>query len=287
KEDIAAIDFIRRLNAAVAGRKDGAITIAEGLSTWAKVTAPASEDGLGFSYKWDLGFASDLMDFISFDPFFRTHHYGELIYSLSYFESESFLLPFSKKSLWKNEEAGPLIAKLPGGRENKLSNLRAALGFLYTHPGVKLNCLTEKLVLDPETAESEAGQKLAIYIKSLLHFYTEHPALYEYDGTAKGFEWINQNSANENIAAFLRKGEKETLLILLNFANVLFTDRKLGVPFAGKYKEIFNSDAEGFGGAGNTNPRVKTARKEECDGREYSIKVKAAPLSITIFRCEK
>ena len=124
-------------------------------------------------------------------------------------------------------------------------------------------------------------------LKAILHFYTEHPALYEYDGSEKGFEWINHNSANENIIAFLRKGEKETLLVLLNFANVLFTDWKLGVPFAGKYKEIFNSDAENFGGAGNVNPRVKTAKKEECDGREHSIKVKAAPLSVTIFRCEK
>ncbi|MBQ7562550.1 MAG: 1,4-alpha-glucan branching enzyme [Lachnospiraceae bacterium] len=287
KEDIAAIDFIKRLNSVIEERKDGTVTIAEGLSTWAKVTAPVEKDGLGFFCKWDLGFTSDVLDFIGFDPFFRTHHYGELAYSLSYFDSERFLLPFSRKSLWKEGDQTPLLSKLPGGRENKLANLRAALGYLYTHPGLKLNCLTEKLALDPETAETEAGKKLAAYMKAILHFYTEHPALYEYDGSEKGFEWINHNSANENIIAFLRKGEKETLLVLLNFANVVFTDWKLGVPFAGKYKEIFNSDAENFGGAGNVNPRVKTAKKEECDGREHSIKVKAAPLSVTIFRCEK
>ena len=140
--------------------------------------------------------------------------------------------------------------------------------------------------LNAKLLQDEDNQRFNLYVKDLMHFYVNHPALYEHDNEEKGFEWINNTAANENILVFLRKTESEKLLVVLNFANVLFSDFKLGVPASGKYKEIFNSDAVKYGGGGNVNHRVKSSKKEPCDGRDNSIRIKAAPLSIAIFKCE-
>ena len=142
-----------------------------------------------------------------------------------------------------------------------------------------------KTPLDASLLKTEENQKFNHYIKDLMHFYREHPALFDRDYEEDGFEWVNNTAANDNVIAFLRRSENEELLVILNFANILFSDYRIGVPKEGKYKEIFNSDAVKYGGGGNINPRVKTSKKEKCDGRDNSIKIKAAPLSVTIFTC--
>ncbi|MCR4658162.1 MAG: 1,4-alpha-glucan branching enzyme [Lachnospiraceae bacterium] len=292
KENIDAVEFLKRLNERHEERKDGSVFIAEGLKTWGRVTASVKEDGLGFDYKWDKGFTDDLTDYLSFDPFFRTHHYGELIYSFSYFASESFILPFSSKDVGKEGGVSGFLAGMPGGYESKIANLRAAFGMLVVHPGKFLNCFSaDELKAGSESGDAdkdknnEAGSSFSLYLKELLRFYREHPALYTYDDDEKGFEWINKSSANENVLVFLRKSGEEKLLVILNFANTLYSDFKIGVPSGGKYKEIFNSDAVKYGGGGNTNPRVKASKKEPSDGRKDSIKIKMAPLSLSVFRC--
>ena len=295
KENLDAIDFLKKLNSVHASLKDGSVIIADGLKTWGKVTASQKEDGLGFDYKLDKGFTGDFIEFLSFDPFFRTHHYGELIFSLSYYTSERFILPFSRRDVESEEGISSLLLKMPGGMPNKFANLRAAFGFLMTHPGKSLCFMGQdmgaesvwdgKTPLDASILKPEENQKFNLYIKDLMHFYREHPALFERDCEEDGFEWVNNTAANDNVIVFLRRSANEELLVVLNFANILFSDYRIGVPKEGKYKEIFNSDAAKYGGGGNVNPRVKTSKKERCDGRDHSIKIKAAPLSVTIFTC--
>ncbi len=295
KESIEAEDFLKQLNMAKEERKDGTVTIAEGLKTWGKVTAPVKEGGLGFDYKWDKGFAADVMDYLSFDPFFRTHHYGELIYSFSYFSAENFILPFSFKDMEGEDGTAGMFLRMPGGRTSKYANLRAAYGLIASRPGKFMSFMgfdagRDKSFdgytpFDPRPSDNSEEQSFSRYIKELLHFYREHPALYKYDSEEKGFEWINNTSANENILVFQRSCEEEKLLVVLNFANVLFSDLKIGVPEGGKYKEIFNSDAAKYGGGGNVNPRIKASKKEVCDGFANSIKIKAAPLGFSVFLC--
>ncbi|HAG68958.1 MAG TPA: 1,4-alpha-glucan branching enzyme [Lachnospiraceae bacterium] len=296
KENLDAIAFLKKLNSVRLAENEGYFTIADGLSTWAGVTAEVSEEGMGFDYKLDKGFTSDLLDFLSYDPFFRTHHYGELTYALSYNTSERFILPFSVKEVEGEDGTKPLLLKMPGGITNKYANLRAAFGFMAAFPagfvsfmGQDMGCehsYDGSTPLDMSLLEGEDNRKFNLYIKELLHFYSAHPALFEYDGQEKGFEWINNTAANDNVLVFLRKGAGEKLLIVLNFANVLFSDYRVGVPSPGKYKEIFNSDAVRFGGGGSVNPRVKTSKKEACDGRKDSIRIKAAPLSVAVFKCD-
>ncbi len=293
KENLEAISFIRRLNKAVSEKKTGALMIAEGLSLWKNVTLKEKE-GLYFDYKWDTSLISDILDYISFDPFFRSHHYGELLYGLSYFTEENFIIPLSGKTAYDENGTDRLLMKMPGGLENKAANLRAVLGYLAAYPS-KFLCFIEPDPSGEENKEETLSEddpektydssKFDLYFRELLKLYKKHPALFENDGKEGGFEWINNLSANEDIIVFLRKSRTEKLLIVLNFSNVLYGDYRIGVDAPGKYKEIFSSDAEKYGGKGNTNPRVKNSRKEDCDGRKDCIKVKVAPLAFSVFAC--
>lgn len=271
-EDLSAVSFLKELHRMLQSDKDGSVCIADGLPLWEGVTAPVEKNGLGFDLKWDIGFTKDLFAYLCYDPYFRAQRYGELIYSLSYYQAERFILPFTVRAVEKRKEGTTLLKLMPGGEESKFANLRAACGYYVTHPGC--------LYFDrKELPEDEA---FLCYLGELLHFYTAHPALSDGENS---FEWIDCSLSNENIIAFLRKSSQETLLIALNFANVLYSDFKFGVPFAGKYKEIFNSDAETFGGGGNVNPRVRSAKKELCGKWEYSLKLRLAPLSMVVLRC--
>ena len=148
---------------------------------------------------------------------------------------------------------------------------------------------SEEKGLEWELLEQEDHQKMQVYMKALLTLYKEYPALYQLDYSPEGYEWINCIASNENMLIYLRKTEKEdeTLLVVCNFSPLVYEDHRVGVPFRGKYKEIFNSDREEFGGAGNVNPRVKTSKKEPCDEREDSISIKVPPMGISIFSCTR
>lgn len=193
---------------------------------------------------------------------------------------------------------GSMVNKMPGETfEAKFANLRAAYGFMTGHPGKKLLFMgqefgqmdewNENKSLEWELLEYPIHKNMQSYVKALNFLYREHPALYEEDYMPDGFEWINCMDSANNIAAFLRKTDKpeETLLFVCNFAPVEHEKYKVGVPFPGKYKEIFNSESKSFGGCGIVNPRVKSSKAEECDGREESITVHIAPLGISVFSC--
>jgi 1,4-alpha-glucan branching enzyme len=296
-ENLEAIEFFKHLNSIFKKDKDGAILIAEESTAWPKITAPVEEDGLGFDYKWNMGWMNDFLGYMQLDPFFRSYHHGELTFSMIYAYSEDFILTLSHDEVVHGK--GSMIGKMPGKRKLKFANLRAAYGYMMTHPGKKLLFMGQDIAQFSEWSEAksiewdllnyEDHQNMQAYVKALTKLYREQPALYVKDYDPTGFEWINNISANENMLAFMRRGsqESEDLLIVVNFSPLVYEKHKVGVPYNGKFKEIFNSDQKEFGGDGNTNPRVKTSKKSPCDDREDSIEITVPPMGISIFKCTK
>lgn len=296
-ENLEAIELLKHLNSINEKQKTGALIIAEESSAWPKITGEFEDGGLGFNYKWNMGWMNDFIEFIKYDPYFRGEHYYELTFSMIYAYAERFILPFSHDEVTHGK--GSMIAKMPGEYEDKFANLKASYGYMFTHPGKKLLFMGQDIAEFDEWSEDrevqwnllefEKHRQLNDYVKDLLHLYKSNKALFELDNVISGFEWINNISTNENIIVFLRKSrnEEDVLLTVINFSNVEYEKYKIGVPFEGKYKEIFNSDAEKYGGEGRVNKRVKPSKKDECDKREDSIRITVAPLSISIFKCNR
>ena len=296
-ENLEAVEFLKHLNSIFKRESDGALLIAEESTAWQKITGALDDGGLGFDYKWNMGWMNDTLGYMQLDPIFRSYHHNDLTFSMIYAYSEDFVLSLSHDEVVHGK--GSLIGKMPGKKEMKYANLRALYGYLMTHPGKKLLFMgqdfaqfhewSEEKGLEWELLEQEDHQKMQVYMKALLTLYKEYPALYQLDYSPEGYEWINCIASNENMLIYLRKTEKEdeTLLVVCNFSPLVYEDHRVGVPFRGKYKEIFNSDREEFGGAGNVNPRVKTSKKEPCDEREDSISIKVPPMGISIFSCTR
>lgn len=295
KENLDAVEFFRHLNSVFEKKEDGAVLIAEESTAWPKVTAPVDEEGLGFHYKWNMGWMNDILEFMRMDPYFRSHNYHLLTFSMVYAYSEKFILSLSHDEVVHGK--GSLIGKMPGDTlETKAASLRALYGFMMAHPGKKLLFMgqdmgqvsewSEEKSLEWELQDMDLHKKLMDYVKNLNKFYLSHPALYRQDFLVEGFEWINNISADECILVFLRKTEKieDTLLVVCNFTPVLYDNRKIGVPYRGKYKEIFNSNQKSFGGDGEVNGRLKQSKKDECDGRADSIHIKVPPMGVAIFQ---
>ena len=285
-ENLEAVEFLKHLNSIFKKRKDGAVLIAEESTAWPKITGDVNDGGLGFDYKWNMGWMNDFLGYMQCDPYFRRYHYGELTFSLLYAYSEDFVLVFSHDEVVQGATL-----------EDKYANLRAAYAFMMGHPGKKLLFMgqefgqmdewNENASLEWNLLQYPIHKNTQEYVRTLNHLYKTYPALYELDYHPDGFEWIECNDGAENIVVFLRKTRKrdETLLFVCNFDTIEREKYKVGVPFAGKYKEILNSDSEEFGGQGRTNPRAKTSKKEECNERPNSITITLPPLSVCVFTC--
>ena len=296
-ENLDAVEFLKHLNSIFKKNFPGALLIAEEKAAWPRVTGSVDDGALGFDYKWNDGWQKDFLGYMQLDPIFRGGHHGDLTFSMVYNYSENYLLPLDHNCVTYGN--GSLRDQMPGRTEHKLANLRAALGFTFTHPGKKLMFMGQELApkgawkgkkpVDWALKETEEGSTTYRYMQALLNLYKSYPALYANDYDPNGFEWINSISSNENMLVFLRKTDKveENLLVVVNFSNVVYENHKIGVPYPGKFKEIFSSDAVEFGGSGNTNPRVKASREEECDGRDDSIRVKVPAMSVSVFTCTR
>ncbi|MEE0693639.1 MAG: 1,4-alpha-glucan branching protein GlgB [Lachnospiraceae bacterium] len=296
-ENLEAVEFLKHLNSIFKKDKDGAILIAEESSAWPKITTPVEEDGLGFDYKWNMGWMNDFLGYMQLDPFFRSYHHGELTFSMIYAYSEDFVLTLSHDEVVHGK--GSMIGKMPGKRKAKFANLRAAYGYMMMHPGKKLLFMgqdiaqfdewNEESQVEWELLQYDEHRQMQDYLKALVKLYKEQPALFAKDYDPAGFEWINNISADENMLVFMRRTEKEEddLLIVVNFSPLVYEKHKIGVPYCGKFKEIFNSDSTQFGGEGNTNPRVKPSKKSPCDEREDSIEVLVPPMGISVFKCTR
>lgn len=296
-ENLEAVEFFKHLNSIFKKQADGALLIAEDSSTWPKLTAPVEDGGLGFDYKWNTGWTNDMIDYMQLDPIFRSHHHGDLTLSMVYAYSEDFIVGFSHDNIIHGQ--GSMFDKMPGKRNMKFANLRATYGFMITHPGKKHLFMGQDLGAafqwDDQTAvpwellKEEEYTQMKAYMQALLSLYRSQPALYEKDYDPEGFEWIDTLSANENTLVFLRKGaaDGDDLLVACNFSPLAYEKYQIGVPYSGKYKEIFNSDSTAFGGTGKINPRVKASKKAACDDRESSIQIQMPPMGIAVFKCTK
>ncbi|WP_320918387.1 1,4-alpha-glucan branching protein GlgB [Enterocloster bolteae] len=295
-ENLEAMEFLKHLNSVFKGRKDGTVIIAEESTAWPMITGDPKEGGLGFNYKWNMGWMNDFTNYMRCDPLFRKNNYGELTFPMLYAYSEDFVLVFSHDEVVHGK--GSMIGKMPGETlEKKAENLRAAYAFMMGHPGKKLLFMGQEYAqtaewnegasLEWELLEYPVHKNMQDYVKALNRLYREHPALYEMDYDPDGFEWINCSYQNESMIIFLRKSRKseETLLFICNFDNMEHEKFRVGVPFHGKYKEIFNTDAKDFGGEGRVNGRVKTSRKLEWDEKDDSIEVYIPPMSVSIYTC--
>ena len=296
-ENLDAIEFLKHLNSIYKKKYPSSLLIAEESTAWPKITGDLKDGGLGFDYKWNMGWMNDFLEFMKLDPYFRSGDYNGLTFSLLYAYSENFILVLSHDEVVHGKAT--LAGKMPGAtQEEKFNNLRVAYGFMMTHPGKKLlfmgqefgqmNEWNEDVSLEWDLLEYENHKKMQRYSKALNKLYLDYPALYKLDYNPDGFEWINCTSKDETIVVFLRKTEKEedTLVVVCNFTPVVY-EREIGVPYKGTYTEIFNSDDKKFGGSGVGNKRAKKSVKKKADGRENSLKIKVPPMAMVVFKWDK
>ena len=293
-ENLEAIDFIKEVNSKMHELHKGVIMIAEESTAWPMMTHPVEAGGLGFDYKWNMGWMNDFLNYMKLDPLYRKYHHNDLTFSMVYAYSEKFILVLSHDEVV--HEKGSMIAKMPGGYEDKFSNLRVAYGYMMTHPGKKLLFMGQEIAqftefnenaeVDWSLFEFDAHVFMQGYVKELNELYKTEPALYELDSSPEGFTWINCNSANTSLLSYVRKGKKEsdTLLIICNFTPMEHKAYKLATPSGGRWQEIFSSDNNRYGGEGRNNKTVKQAKKAVCDGQEHYISVTVPPLSISVFK---
>lgn len=299
-ENLEAIEFLQQLNQKIHARKDGTLSIAEESTAWPQVTGEVKEGGLGFDFKWNMGWMNDYLEYIRTDPLFRKGRHGMLTFSMIYQYSEEFILVLSHDEVVHMK--GSMYTKMPGSREHKFTSLRLSYGYMAAHPGKKLLFMGQEFgqerewsekreldwqLLEPVEGEMSDNERLRQYVSILNSFYLAHPAMYADDDKTSGFEWFSTLDADDSVISFARKSKDEILFVVCNFTPVAHENFRLGVPFAGKYKEIFNSDAKEYGGTGFVNPRIKTSKRVRQDGRPNSIECKLAPLAIQIFECKK
>ena len=295
-ENLEVVYLLKEMNRVMKERNEGVLMIAEESTAWPKVTGDLEEDGLGFDFKWNMGWMNDFLAYMQLDPLFRKGSHNGLTFGMLYQYTEDFILVFSHDEVTHGKRS--MISKMFGTYEQKFANLRVAYGFMMTHPGKKLLFMGQEFAQFDEWNEKAglqwdlvekypAHQKMQQYVAALNQLYLDHPALYQKDSEPEGFEWINCMDSQRSIVSFLRKNgnDDDMLLVVCNFTPVTYEKFQIGVPFKGKYKEIFNSDAEEFGGEGVVNPRVKQSKKEEFDEREHSITITVPPLGISVFQC--
>lgn len=277
-ENLEALELLKHLNSINEKNGTGAMIIADGNGYYPMLTEKLSKGGVGFNYAFNTGCIEDMTGFMYLDPIYRAAQYDNLTLSMVYAYSEKYILPLSHSEAL--QAGGSVLNKLPGKKDKKIANYKLLIGYMFTHPGKKLIYMDHKL--------AEGNPYCVQYITDILKLYKDTGALYELDENSDGFEWLNNISAQDNIISFLRKSESgEMVMVVCNFADLPYMKHELGVPFAGKYKEIFNSDSEIYGGTGVVNKRVKASRAVECDFRDNSIKVDIPPLGISIFNCIK
>ena len=294
-ENYDAIELLRKINTVMEERNPGAFLIAEESTAWAGVTAPASMKGLGFLYKWNMGWMNDFLEYMKMDPYFRSFNHNRLTFSLSYTYAENYVLVISHDEVVHLKCS--MLNKMPGTEMDKFANLRTAYGFMYGHPGKKLLFMgqefgqlrewSEARSLDWFLLDQPLHKKMQKWVADLNHMYTTYDACYYNDNNQMGFEWTKVDDANTSIIAFVRRGKtvKDQLLFVCNFVPVERKDYWIGVPCLTEYEEIINSDAKIYGGSGTKNGKVK-AFEEKCDRMPYAISIDIAPLSMMVFRYE-
>ncbi len=292
-ENLEAIELFKHINTLIRGRNPGAVMIAEESTAWPKITGDVEDGGLNFSYKWNMGWMHDFTDYMKLDPYFRKDNHHKMTFAMSYNEAERYILVLSHDEVVHLK--GSMLAKMPGLEIDKYKNLMAGYAFMMGHPGKKLLFMGQDFAQGTEWSEAREldwyvldnpnHRHVSRMYKELLHIYRNYPAMYEQDVSWAGFEWINANDNYRSIFSFVRKAKsgKNSILFVINMTPMKYEDYKVGVPENRRFKLLLDSENKEFGGEGGVIPEVLTPKKEECDGREYSIAFPVAPYQVAIF----
>ncbi|MCI9325101.1 MAG: 1,4-alpha-glucan branching protein GlgB [Lachnospiraceae bacterium] len=292
-ENLEAIEFFKHLNSVVRGTYPGFLTIAEESTAWPKITGKVEDDGLGFSFKWNMGWMHDFCEYMKLDPYFRKNNHYALTFAMSYNESENYILPLSHDEVVHLKCS--MVNKMPGYQTDKYANLRCGYTYMFGHAGKKLLFMGQDFGQEREWSEEreldwfllgeDLNKGLHQYMKELLAIYRKYPCMYEFDNCWDGFEWLNCDDKDRSTYSFFRKSStgKNNLLFIINMTPIAWENYKLGVPKKKKYKLLLNSAEERFGGAGGVMPKEIMAVKEECDYRNYSITLDLPPYAAAVF----
>ncbi|AMO55335.1 glycogen branching protein [Endozoicomonas montiporae] len=295
-EHLEAVDFLKRLNETVYGHYPDAITIAEESTSWPGVSKPTYENGLGFGYKWNMGWMHDSLEYMKHEPQYRRYHHGELMFSMEYHYSEHFILALSHDEVVHGK--GTLLGKMPGDDWRRFANLRAYYGFMFAHPGKKLlfmgaeiGSLTEWnhddqldwTLLDDDSERGIFSRGVHKLVRDLNQLYRSHPALYQSDYDSWGFSWVVGDDTEQSVYAFLRRGGSQPpVLVVCNFTPEVRYGYRVGVPTVGKWYELLNTDAAAYGGSGVINADCLNTEFVEAHGYEQSLVLTLPPLG-TVF----
>jgi 1,4-alpha-glucan branching enzyme len=292
-ENLDAIAFLRQANANIAIEQPGTGCIAEESTAWPGVSRPTQDGGLGFAYKWNMGWMHDTLEYMQKDPIYRRHHQDQLTFSLVYAFSENFILPLSHDEVVYGK--GSLLGKMPGDRWQKFANLRAYYGFMWTHPGKKLLFMGGEFgqerewnhdsALDWHLTEDAMHGGVQRLIRDLNRVYRDWPALHQLDCDGGGFRWVDASNAADSVIAYLRLGDADAapVLVVVNFTPEVRRHYRLGVPESGAWREILNTDSELYGGSNVGNGGGVTAGGEGLHGQPHSLELTLPPLAALIL----
>ena len=291
-ENLEAVAFLQKLNAALFREHQNIMMIAEESTAWPMVTKPADIGGLGFNFKWNMGWMNDMLRYMSMDPLSRPYNHNLVTFSFYYAFSENYILPISHDEVVYGKCS--MLDKMGGPRDFRFNSMRTFLGYMTAHPGKKLMFMGQEFAqykewnfqtqLDWEVLEFEPHRKLHEYVKDLNKFYTDNPPLWECDTSWEGFHWISSEDNANSVIAFRRIARnKDELICVCNFQPVRHEIYEIGVPYYADYEEVFNSDDEKYGGTGVTNGTV-TAREEPMHGEQFRITLDLPPMSAMFFK---
>ena len=293
RENLDAIEFFKHLNSVVHGAYPGFLTIAEESTAWPKVTGKVEEDGLGFSFKWNMGWMHDFCEYMKLDPYFRKNNHYAMTFAMSYNNSENYILPLSHDEVVHLKCS--MVNKMPGYPVDKYANLRVGYSYMIGHAGKKLLFMGQDFGQEREWSEAreldwnllgeEQNKGMHEYVKELLALYNKYPAMYTIDNDWAGFEWLNADDADRSTYSFFRKDKtgKNNIMFVLNMTPMMWENYKIGVPKKKKYKLLLNSDDKRFGGNGNVIPAEIAAVKEPCNFKDYSISFDLPPYTAAVF----
>jgi 1,4-alpha-glucan branching enzyme len=297
EENLEALAFLKKLNETVFKYDENALMMAEDSSDIPLVTSPTYAGGLGFNYKWNMGWMNDMLKYMEYDSFHRKWHHNLLTFSFMYTFSENFVLPLSHDEVVHGKKS--LLDKMPGDQWHQFAQLRLFYAYKTAHPGKKLLFMGGEFGQYAEWKDQEDLDWLLLdyplhaamkkYVSRLNHFYREEPALYELDHDSEGFEWIDPHNSEQSIIAFMRKSKHagEQIVIVCNFTPVVHYDYKVGVPAPGTYEEIFNSDAESFGGSNQINGESHFSFPEQWHSKPQHIRIKVPPFAVCMFKIKE
>ena len=294
RENLAAISFLQKMNEVVHGIFPGILTIAEESTSWPMVSRPTTFGGLGFSCKWNMGWMHDTLGYMKTDPLYRRYHHNQMTFGMLYAFHENFVLPLSHDEVVHGK--GSLIGKMPGDEWQKFANLRSMFGYMWAYAGKKLLFMGGELAQWPEWNhdtgvdwQALAGERhrgVQRLVRDLNAVYRNQPALYEVDFAWKGFSWIEANDADNSVFSFIRfaKDPQDFLIVVCNFTPVVRHQYRIGVPLAGAYRELINTDLAIYGGSGIQNPELIPVIGEEWHSLPHSLSLVLPPLSTLILK---